>query len=214
MGYPVEFALAGIAGVLTHLALFQHGEYHLRAPTIARVYLWLLLAILCIQLKFFDLHFQDAVVATLSISAFYGVSFFTSLTTYRLLFHRLRSFPGPILAKVTKFYHMWNVRDYDQYLFLHRLHCQYGDYVRTGPNEVTIFSPEAIPKVLGPASKSSKSPWWEMMWPQVSMATTRSKSNHDSRRRAWDMGFSSSGTARPRNSVVGHFGLGTDAVGI
>ena len=190
----IQLALASTAGILTHLGLFRRGEYHLRAPVIVRIYLLLPLAILFVRFRFLDRSFQNALVVTFLISVSYAITLFSSLIIYRLAFHRLHSFPGPSLAKVTKFYHMWNVRNYDQYLFLDRLHRQYGDYVRTGPNEITIFSPEAILKVLGPASRCSKSPWWDMMWPQLSMVTTRSKPMHDSRRRAWDMGFSTSGT--------------------
>jgi tryprostatin B 6-hydroxylase len=70
---------------------------------------------------------------------------------------------------------------------------QYGDFVRTGPSEIAIFHPDAVPLILGPRSKCSKSPWYDVTLPMVSMHSTRDKAAHDRRRRIWDRGFNTKG---------------------
>ena len=82
---------------------------------------------------------------------------------------------------------------FDQCLYLEKLRKEYGDFVRTGPNEVTIFTPNAINGVYGVKTLCTKASWWEMMWPEVSMITTRSKEGHSLGRKAWEKGFSLKG---------------------
>lgn len=194
MVQQLHVLFAGSAGLLSHWSFFIHGEHHLPAAMIFRTYLGLLFILFALYFGISRVSIRDALLATLFASVSYALALFSSMIVYRLVFHQLRQFPGPILAKISKLYHMWNIRSYDQYLFLDKLHRRYGDFVRTGPNEITIFSPMAIAGVLGPDTKCSKSAWYDMMWPEVSMVTTRSKAEHDARRRAWDMGFSMKGT--------------------
>jgi len=188
-----ELAAASLAGVISHLAFFVRGEHHIHAPKYLRLYLISLVILLSINTRI-RTSILDATISTFLAVASYAFSLFTSMIVYRLYFHRLRHFPGPTLASATKFYHMYHVLSCKQYLFLDSLREEYGDFVRTGPNEITIFVPDAIEPVLGPTAKCTKAQYWDMMWPEVSLLTTRSKSNHDSRRRLWDRGFSVSGT--------------------
>lgn len=55
-----------------------------------------------------------------------------SITVYRLFFHRLRRFPGPFGARVTKFYNSWHYIGGRNYQNLDKLHEKYGRVVRTG----------------------------------------------------------------------------------
>ena len=188
-----ELLVSAFAGILSHVFYFVRGEHHLHAPIIARVYIALFVGLSLLEWTLHDGNARAALLSTFIILGGYLVSIFTSLSVYRLCFHRLAPFPGPVLARLTKFYHLHHVRGLDQYLFLERLHQRYGDYVRTGPNEVTIFTPEAIPAILGSGTRCGKSPWWDMMSPEVSMVTTRSKKMHAMRRRTWEGGFSVKG---------------------
>ena len=199
MNQQMHVLSVALAGLLSHWTIFIHGEHHLRAATISRTYLGLVLMLFVFNLGILRMPIRGALLATQFTSVIYALALFSSMVVYRLVFHQLRHFPGPVLAKISKLYHMWNIRNYDQYLFLDKLHGRYGDFVRTGPNEITIFSSVAIAGVLGPDSKCSKAAWYEMAWPEVSMATTRSKAEHDVRRRAWDMGFSMKGTLLEEN---------------
>lgn len=56
-----------------------------------------------------------------------------SVGTYRVVFHRLRRFPGPFAAKFTKFYGLCLAAKNVQYQEeLSLLHQKFGDFVRTG----------------------------------------------------------------------------------
>jgi hypothetical protein len=58
---------------------------------------------------------------------------FASMVVYRLFFHRLRKFPGPWAAKVSKFYGASLAAKTVQYhKDVARMHEQYGDFIRTG----------------------------------------------------------------------------------
>lgn len=58
---------------------------------------------------------------------------FVSMVVYRLFFHRLRKFPGPWAAKVSKFYGASLAAKTVQYhKDVARMHEQYGDFIRTG----------------------------------------------------------------------------------
>lgn len=62
---------------------------------------------------------------------------------YRRYSSPLRQFPGPFLASCTRAWRMWSVwtgKNEQHYIAVHR---KYGPIVRTGPNEVSISSPEA-----------------------------------------------------------------------
>lgn len=71
--------------------------------------------------------------AVISI-AFYLKPLFGSIAIYRLFFHRLRYFPGPRLAVVSKLWHVWQCRDSHNHLVLERLHREYKSFVRIGKN--------------------------------------------------------------------------------
>lgn len=186
----LQLFAAAVAGVASHLLYFIHGEFHLRAPKVARFYLVAFVLVAVFETNSLDSPLLHAVIAASCIAGTYASALFASMLIYRSFFHKLRQFPGPPLAKLTKFYHAYKVRDFKQCVWLHEVHEKYGDFVRTGPSEVTCFTPDAIPHILGPQSKCRKSMWWEMMWPEISMATTRDSQMHASRRRAWDRGFS------------------------
>lgn len=65
--------------------------------------------------------------------------------------------------------------------------------IHTGPAEITIFDPDAVPILLGPSSKCSKAPWYDANHPVISLHTLRDKKSHDARRRIWDRGFGAKG---------------------
>ena len=63
---------------------------------------------------------------------------------YAVTLHPLAKYPGPMMAKWTRFWHAYNVYNghfEDVQLSLHRRH---GHIVRVAPNELSISDPEAI----------------------------------------------------------------------
>lgn len=187
---PVQCILSASLGVLSHLYIFIRGEHHLRSPFLFRLYLTLSALLFLSQTIMHPSDMSSAFKTSFFLIASYATSLFTSMTTYRVFFHRLRHFPGPPLAAVSKLYHVLQVLDAKQYLFLDKLRKQYGDYVRTGPNELTIYNPAAVPLIHGSENPCAKADWYDNLKPLHAINTTRSKQLHEKRRRIWDMGFS------------------------
>ena len=130
-----RYGLGALAGLLMHHCCFKHGEWHLYTPTIllshALVFTCLLtLSIYCEE----SAHHAFLRAFTPIISGYLAV-LFTSIAIYRLVFHRLAGFPGPLTARVTKLWHVWACRGSQNHLVLDTLHQKYGDFVRTGESQ-------------------------------------------------------------------------------
>jgi hypothetical protein len=125
------------SGVLVHLSVFRHGEWETRSPVVVLSYLvagfggtfWLSESSLAAINGVFDI----APTEFLRVLALHIVGLFTSISIYRLFFHRLSEFRGPFIARLSNFYLTWLSA---KRLHLHNeidvLHSRYGDYVRTG----------------------------------------------------------------------------------
>lgn len=125
-------SLATLLGVLAHLGLFIRGEWHLRAPGVVvfhAVFAVLAWGALTWERPETRLHALGTVIELLSC---YMIGLFSSITIYRLFFHRLRHFPGPRLAAVSKLWHVFKCRDSRNHLVLESMNQQYGSFVRTG----------------------------------------------------------------------------------
>ncbi|KAJ5297264.1 uncharacterized protein N7443_008157 [Penicillium atrosanguineum] len=71
-----------------------------------------------------------------------------------------------------------------------KLHKTYGDYVRTGPTEISVADLVAVQAIYGNQSKARKGPWYTLLDPRVCLSFTRDKQEHARRRKVWDHGFS------------------------
>jgi hypothetical protein len=81
----------------------------------------------------------------------YWLALAASTCAYRLSpFHPLAKYPGPVLAKLSRFWTTKLILDGDQHTTYHALHERYGEIVRTGPNHLIIRNVSAVPTVLGP----------------------------------------------------------------
>ncbi|KAH7382175.1 cytochrome P450 [Pyrenochaeta sp. MPI-SDFR-AT-0127] len=131
-----------------------------------------------------------------------------SISSYRLFLHRCRSFPGPVAAKLTRFYaaHL-NAKDTQFYQELDELHKKYGDYLRMGPREVSILDPAAIPIIYGPNTKCTKSTWYTINGldsDRVSINGMRDTVKYRLRRRPWDRGTSIKATKSYEPRIKAH----------
>ncbi|RAL17616.1 cytochrome P450 [Aspergillus homomorphus CBS 101889] len=190
----VALTLGALAGTGIHHSLFINGEWHIQAP-----------AVLVSHLGAFGL-----IILLYSIVAYYGtgylVALFTSITIYRIFFHRLSHFDGPFWARVSKLWHVWKVRDSKNHIFLAGLHAQYGDFIRTGPSEITVVHPDAFMVLDGPQTKCVKAEWYDLLHPGRALVTTRDKKIHAARRRQWNRGFSSRALAQYEKKVLFYLG--------
>jgi hypothetical protein len=125
------FTAAGL-GVLSHLATID---------VVWDFKIWLLLKSYATGLGALLLAFVitlgysplSAMATTIYVAASFNVGVISSMLIYRLFFHRLRKFPGPFWAKISRFYPVYISKKSMQYfLDLQELHRTYGDIVRTG----------------------------------------------------------------------------------
>lgn len=121
-----------IAGVTSHLAYFIRGEHHTHAPILFRSAL-ILFGIGALALVRFG-HFTalEAFMNTTFIFSIYFGSLFTSTIIYRVFSHPLKRIPGPFLVKFSKLWHMVQLFRFNNFVWLDKLHKEYGDVVRTG----------------------------------------------------------------------------------
>ncbi|KAF3389060.1 hypothetical protein F1880_003177 [Penicillium rolfsii] len=185
-----DFLVAAALGVCIHLAIFIRGEWHLRAPHVVTCHV----AALAMAIS---LHIQNCPEAASSMAvwwiqcfSYYLLGMFTSIATYRLLFHRIRHFPGPRAAAVSKLWSVYQCRDSRNHLFLDNLHKKYGNFVRTGPAEITIFHPKAWEAMDGAGNANIRSDWYDIVHPRISPIFSREEQDHIERRKVWTRALS------------------------
>ena len=147
-------------------------------------------------------HGFESLWATFHFIITYILAILASMLIYRKFFHRLRHFPGPWMAGITKFWHVYQCVGSQNHLLLDSLYHEYGPFVRTGPEEITVFHPEILPAVDGPGTTCTKAVWYDLLLPEIALNTTRSKPDHDKRRRIWDHGFSAKALASYEDRVT------------
>lgn len=130
---PLLCAYAATAGALSHWTYFLHGEHHLSAPYLLRIAVLIPIATSIYLWKYTVLDPVQAITLATQLGASYYAALYTSIILYRVFFHRLRKFPGPFAARVTKLWHVWKLAPKSRnYMELNSLREKYGDYVRTG----------------------------------------------------------------------------------
>jgi hypothetical protein len=186
--FPGLFSAA--TGVALHHLLFRYGEWDNSAPVIFGSYLVVFAVLNALKSIGLVVGFQDSNVYYLLACHLLGL--FSSIIVYRVSFHRLRKFPGPTLAGVTSWYaNVLSAKKLHNFEVVDKLHRQYGDYVRVGPRELSIKDPRALPFIYGPASQTTKGPFYDGAQPYISVHSTRNKKDHARRRKGWDRAFSS-----------------------
>ncbi|KAI1336875.1 cytochrome P450 [Xylariaceae sp. FL0016] len=188
------FVTIGIcAGLSLHHGLFIKGEWHLQAPKVAAFHVSLFTFFLIGQSYSVDSSYHYLFKGLVWAACSYVATILSSIVLYRVFFHRLTAagFDGPWCARVSKLWHVWAVRHSTNHLVLDELHKQYGDFVRTGPAEVTVFHPDIFMAVDGPRADSYKAEWYDVLHPHLALVTCRDKSAHGPRRREWNRGFTS-----------------------
>ncbi|KAL6154831.1 hypothetical protein ACJQWK_01334 [Exserohilum turcicum] len=68
-------------------------------------------------------------------------------SVYRVYFHPLSHIPGPLLAKLTSLWLYYHAYVGDEASTIHKLHQQYGPYVRVSPTEVDLSDADGIPAI-------------------------------------------------------------------
>lgn len=123
-------------GIGTHVAYFNRGEHHMSG-------LWLAILVPMVWTLLVIKKFQDGTILDTSmrdsflILGSYAIGLYGSIVIYRLFFHPLRHFPGPILARVSKFWHVAKLSDLKNQILVEDLRHRYGDIVRIGRSDIS-----------------------------------------------------------------------------
>lgn len=191
-----------IIGVGLHVIFFRHGEWHLWALKFRFTHL--ILSFLLLVFVVHSVHLESGWLQSAGIAsrlvASLVLGILSSMIAYRAFFHRLtrHGFSGPFIARLSQIYQTIlaskKLRLCDEVEVLHK---KYGDFVRIGPEEISIADPKAMVAIHGTNAKPgscTKGPWYDMMYPKVNMQGTRDRQLYSQRRKLWDKAFSSKGS--------------------
>ncbi|KAJ7100158.1 high nitrogen upregulated cytochrome P450 monooxygenase 2 [Mycena belliarum] len=126
----------------------------------------------------------------------YGASYATlalSVICYRLSpLHPLANHPGPLWAKLSKTWSIYQTFSGKNHVTFLNLHRRYGPIVRTGPNELSICDVAAIQPIFG-TDGMPKGPMWDGRRSPKSttyaLIAVRNTAIHLRRRKAWNKAF-------------------------
>ena len=132
MASTPQLVAAGAAGVLIHNLAFIHGEWHLRAMKVLILHGLTYMSLILLESFYNKSSWFAAMTISSQMFSVYVLCLLGSIGIYRVFFHRLRDFPGPFLASISKFWHVAHCLDSKNHILLAKLHRKYGDFVRIG----------------------------------------------------------------------------------
>ncbi|KAJ4988541.1 cytochrome p450 [Stagonosporopsis vannaccii] len=200
------FTLAFGFGVASHVLLFSRGEWDRHSPKVLFAHILLNTAIFAAFILRSDWSLSKCLMETYLVSFVVISGVVGSMLVYRLFLHPLRSFPGPLEARVSSF---WVFRkqwpDLKLYIKLRDIHNHYGDFVRIKPREISICHPDAVNDIHGPRSRIRKGEFYEQIHPAHSLQFTRNPSQHKAQRRYWDKAFQTKALQEYSPRIVKHY---------
>ncbi|KAJ5822466.1 benzoate 4-monooxygenase cytochrome P450 [Penicillium robsamsonii] len=127
--------------------------------------------------------------ATIALS-FFGLFLF-GLAIYRLIFHPLAQYPGPLLGRITNLYAAYHAWKGDIHEDIWRCHQKYGNYIRYAPDRLAFGTAKAVSDIYGYGAKVRKSQVYNtLVHRTANTLTMRDKKQHAQRRRIMSQGFS------------------------
>ncbi|KAK8045563.1 cytochrome P450 [Apiospora rasikravindrae] len=84
------------------------------------------------------------------------------VVVYRLVFHPLARYPGPLLGRVTDWYSVIRSSAGDRHIHFLELHKKHGPFVRFGPNRVSVNTAEGLAKIYGIKANTQKSTYYHV----------------------------------------------------
>ncbi|EIM80682.1 cytochrome P450 [Stereum hirsutum FP-91666 SS1] len=183
------------------IGLASHPVFHFFEPKILAFIVLILsyyTAILteCVDRTTLDIgHLAIAALTASLTTGVYLVALASSVVLYRLApWHPLASYPGPRLAKLSKWWMAYWIARGERHLVLQRLHKKYGPWVRVGPNELSISLPEAVRPVY---TTMFRAPFYQgAPMDADALITTTIRAEHTLRLFAWNKAFNSESQKR------------------
>jgi cytochrome P450 family 628 len=161
----------GAVGITSHLMYFIHmGMTPLPVPRL--VFSALAAPLVLPFIASFSLRIDpiQAVVTAWIWWSSYLIGLLASMVTYRLFFHPLRRFKGPFLSRISQFYHLSQIYPrVDHYRKIDELHREYGEFVRVGPNLLSVSDVDIVNAVHAPLTKFNKGSWYKTGYPMTTL---------------------------------------------
>jgi hypothetical protein len=198
--YSSKMALPlAIVGVGAHLFYWIHGEKSMKA---VRAWLWSHAAVntvlLFIAIRLSTLSISHSLIAVCLMNIYFYLPLFTSVVLYRLVFHRLYSFPGPVSLRISKLVAAYaNIEKNRDVQRIWALHKRYGNIIRVGPRELSVLDAAALPIIYGASSRCTRGPWYDREKSatghdkqEFQLFQLRDPTQHAERKKAvWDKAF-------------------------
>ncbi|RPB27261.1 cytochrome P450 [Terfezia boudieri ATCC MYA-4762] len=143
----------------------------------------------------------------------------TTLVFYRLYFHPLAEYPGPLLARCTSLHAAYHAWIGDSHLVLYHAHRKYGKFVRFTPNCISVNDAVAVNEIYGNGRNVQKSSFYSVMPPYPHATDIHSvidKALHGRKRRVMAQAFLETAIKGMEDTVLTHIrtfvrSLGTDS---
>lgn len=132
----IRYAGPFVFGVVAHVCVFRVGEWDKWTTKLLVAFL-AAQGLLAICISKFDPGEAASPLQACRTAALLSFTFlsgvYSSILTYRAIFHRLNGFPGPFQARLSNlFVTRLSVKKFQLYEEIRSLHAQYGDVVRVG----------------------------------------------------------------------------------
>ncbi|KAH7354879.1 cytochrome P450 [Rhexocercosporidium sp. MPI-PUGE-AT-0058] len=140
------------------------------------------------SLKLLALGMNIPMVCAVSVSIYILL-----LVIYRLYFHPLANYPGPVFGRMTDWYTVYHAWLANRHTDFHRLHQKYGEIVRVGPNRISVNSIEGLKAIYGSKANTQKSKTYSIVNNYVgypSIETVINKEEHIRKRRIFQRALS------------------------
>ncbi|PIG83070.1 cytochrome P450 [Aspergillus arachidicola] len=118
------------------------------------------------------------------------LAYVLAICIYRIWFHPLAKYPGPLLAKVTNLYGGYYAWKGDLHIDMMRCHEKYGNYVRYAPNRVLFNTNTGLKEIYAYSKSFQKSAaYGAMVHRAPNTLTLIDKKQHGRKRRIIGQGF-------------------------
>ncbi|KAF2757737.1 cytochrome P450 [Pseudovirgaria hyperparasitica] len=184
------YGSALLTGPVMHLGLWIRGEWDRYVNHI------LFLACFIHNAGILILHYLtgadllDALAMTVTLEGAHLLGLMCSIGLYRICFHPLRFFPGPLSFRISIWGRTWATFHKGERgaILIDEVHRRYGDYVRIAPNHISVRSASSIPLIHGTGKTTvcHKSAAYLNPVNFGSVNATRDPNEHAIYRKKWD----------------------------
>lgn len=152
--------------------------------------------------------FSSASLLSLALLPFVALlAYLAGLVVYRLYFHPLAKYPGPLLAKLTDLHSTYHAWKGDRHLEFWRCHETYGPVVRFGPNSLSFNTNTALKDIYGFKANVRKADFYSAFPASKDAYSTHSaidRAMHARKRRVLSHAFSDVAIKSMEKHILAH----------